>query len=152
MGFSLSLLGIHRTEGLGAASSPVCHHSPTHNQSTLRTTFPVWQQPSAPADVTVTLLCANVHLCVWMDSIQPRYDYENVLSFDNEKDSKNQQNNWLMGPRWTDKKIVKCGKFMWFVNSAGCVGKKTEQNCPVITNTKPITCMKHKCIAMWISA
>lgn len=77
-------------------------------------------------------------VCVWMDSIQLRYAYENVLSFDNEKDSKNQRNNWLMGPRWTDKRIMKCAECMWFVNSAGCVGKKMEQNCPVITNTRAI--------------
>lgn len=128
-----------------AASRP-CLPPPSRTKCTLRMTFPFWQQHSAPADMTVTLLCLQMHLpvcvCGWMDSIQPRYAYENVLSFDNEKDSKNQRNNWLMEPRWTDKRIMKCAECMWFVNSAGCVGKKVEQNCPVITNTRTINWFK----------
>lgn len=120
MGFSLSLLGTHRTDGWGAAPSPVCHHSPPQHQITLRMTFPVWQQPSAPADVTATSLRSNVRLCAWMDSIQPRYSYENVLSFDNEKDSKkiSRITDW-----WGQNERIK----VWFVTSAPALERKVSK-------------------------
>lgn len=72
------------------------------------------------------------------ESAQVYYDYENVLSFDNVRDSVNQWNNWLMegqtngcvDDRQMQKRCVHVFKVRSARDWASAAG--VEQKCPVI--------------------